>query len=140
VLFVQSSRLTETIPGASGSRINVARRLGLYFIADCKPESKPLPPDVMMTALTKTPDGIVFRIKNPSPYVRFVTNGSLQVTSVSGGKPTAIPVRAFRLLPATETTIATAVPAKVKTGEANVLAVVDYGAEELLVGEARLKL
>jgi len=137
-LFVQSSRLTESVPGANGSRIMVARRLGIYFIADSQPESKPLPPDVAMTALTKTPAGVVLRIKNPSPYVRFVTNGSLQVTGVSGGKPTAIPVRAFRLLPQTETTIETPVPAKVKAGDANVLAVVDYGAEELLVGEARL--
>ncbi len=138
-LFVQSSRLTDTAPGANASRIMVARRLGVYFIADSQPESKPLPPDVTMTALTLTPAGVVMRIKNPSPYMRFVTNGSLQVTSLGGGKPTAIPVRAFRLLPNTETTIETPVPAKVKAGDANVLAVVDYGAEELLVGEARLK-
>lgn len=138
-LFVQSSRLTDAAPGANGSRIVVARRLGIYFIADCQPESKPLPADVAMTALTLTPAGVVLRVNNPSPYVRFVTNGSLQVTSLEGGKPVAIPVRAFRLLPETETTIETPVPAKVKAGEANVLAVVDYGAEELLVGEARLK-
>lgn len=139
-LFVQSSRLTDATAGAHGSRINVARRLGLYVVADCQPESKPLPPDVTMTALARTADGITLRVKNPSPYMRFVTNGSLQVTAISGGKPTAIPLRAFRLLPGTETTIETPVPAKLKAaGEASVLAVVDYGAEELLVGEQRLK-
>jgi hypothetical protein len=71
--------------------------------------------------------------------MRYVSNGSLQLTAVSGGKPTALPLRSFRLLPGTETTVETALPSKVKAGEANVLAVVDYGAEELLVGEQQLK-
>ena len=137
-LFVQSSRLADAV-AANGSRINVARRLGIYFVADCQPESKPLPADVTMTALTRTAGGVAVRVKNPSPYMRFVTTGSLQLTAISGGKPTAIPLRGFRLLPGTETTVDTPIPAKLKLGEANVLAVVDYGAEELLVGEQRLK-
>jgi P pilus assembly chaperone PapD len=139
-IFVQSSKLTESAAGAErGSRIVVARRLGLYFVADFEPEAKPLPGDVTITSLALAPGGVTLRVKNPSPYMRFVTGGSLQLTALSGGAPHAIPLRRFRLLPDTETTVETPVPAKWKLGEANVLAVVDYGAEELLVGEQRLK-
>jgi hypothetical protein len=68
-----------------------------------------------------------------------VVSGSLQLTALSGGKPHAVVIRPFRLLPDTETAVDVAVPAKLKLGDANVLAVVDYGAEELLVGEQRMK-
>jgi hypothetical protein len=42
-------------------------------------------------------------------------------------------------MPETETTINVVVPDKLKLGDTNALAVVDYGAEELLVGEQRMK-
>lgn len=140
-VFVQSSRLAEPMaPGSQRSaQVNVVRRLGLYVIADHKPEPRPLPPDVTITGLTRTASGVTLTVRNPSPYMRSVGNGSLQLTALSGGKPHAIAIRSFRLLPETETTIDIAVPAKLKLGDANVLAVVDYGAEELLVGEQRMK-
>jgi len=140
-VFVQSSRLAEPVAAGDqrSARVNVVRRLGLYVFADHKPETQPLPPDVSMTALTRTANGVTLTIKNPSPYVRFVSSGNLQLTALSGGKPHAVAIRPFKLLPETETTIDVTVPAKVQLGDANVLAVVDYGAEELLVGEQRMK-
>lgn len=139
-VFVQSSRLTEGgSPAERGSRINVARRLGLYFVADSQPERQPLPDDVVITALARTAGGVSVSVKNPSAYMRFVTSGNLQLTALSGGKPRALQLRRFRLLPDTVTTVETPVPETLKLGEANVLAVLDYGAAELLVGEQRLK-
>jgi P pilus assembly chaperone PapD len=140
-IFVQSSRLTAPVAegGQRTSQINVVRRLGLYVFAHHQPEKQPLPSDVTITALTRTATGVTLKVKNPSPYMRSVGSGSLQLTALSGGKPHAIVIRPFRLLPDTETTIDVAVPAKIKLGDANVLAVVDYGAEELLVGEQRMK-
>ena len=138
---MQSSRLAEPAPAGEqrAARVNVVRRLGLYVFAHHKPESQPLPPDVTITALTRTATGVTLKVKNPSPYVRSVNNGSLQLTALSGGKPHAIAIRPFRLLPDTETTIDVTVPAKLVLGDTNVLAVVDYGAAELLVGEQRMK-
>src|SRR4051812_37711887 len=82
VVFVQSSRLSEPVPVGNQrtSQINVVRRLGLYVFADHKPESKPLPPDVTMIALTRTAEGATLKVKNPSPYMRLVGSGNLQVT------------------------------------------------------------
>lgn len=139
-VFVQSSRLTEATAGAGerGSRINVVRRLGLYVVADHQPESKPLPADVAITAITRTATGVAVKVRNPSAYVRQVNNGSVQITSVSGGNPLTLALRGFRLLPGTDTTVEVPVRDNLNTGPANVLAVVDYGAEELLTGEQRL--
>lgn len=140
-IFVQSSRLAEPVtPGEQrASSINVVRRLGLYVFANHQPEAQPLPPDVTMTELTRTGTGVTLKFKNSSPYVRFVGSGSLQLTAISGGKPHAVAIRPFRLLPETETTIQQSVADKLKLGDTNVLAVVDYGAAELLVGEQRMK-
>jgi P pilus assembly chaperone PapD len=140
-VFVQSSRLTEPLATDAPrvSRVNVVRRLGIYVFADHQPESKPLPPDVVMTALARTENGVSLKLKNPSPYVRFVGSGSLQLTGINGGKPLAIALRPFRLLPESESTTEVPVPAKVEPGDTNVLAVLDYGAAELLVGEQRMK-
>ncbi len=140
-IFVQSSRLTAPVPesGQRSSQINIVRRLGLYVFADHQPETHPLPPDVTITALTRTETGVALKVKNPSSYMRSVGSGSLQLTALNDGKPHAIAIRPFRLLPNTETTIDVPVPAKLKLGDTNVLAVVDYGAEELLVGEQRMK-
>ena len=140
-IFVQSSRLSEPVSAGEQrtSQINVVRRVGVYVLADYQAEPRPLPADVTMIGLTRTASGVSLKLKNPSPYVRFVISGSLQVTAISGGKPTAIAIRSFRLLPEGETTFEVPVPAKLKLGDANVLAVVDYGAEELLVGEQRMK-
>jgi P pilus assembly chaperone PapD len=140
-IFVQSSRLSEAVATGDqrASRINVVRRVGVYVVANHQPESQPLAPDVTMTAITRTASGITLKIKNPSPYIRSVGGGTLQLTALSGGQPHAIAIRPFRLLPETETTVDVTVPAKLKLGDANVLAAVDYGAEELLVGEQRMK-
>jgi P pilus assembly chaperone PapD len=140
-IFVQSSRLSEPVPAGKDrtSRINLVRRLGLYVFANHQPEAQPLPPDVAITAITRTAEGVALKLKNPSPYMRSVGSGSLQLTALSGGQPHAIVIRPFRLLPETETTIDLPVPAKIKLGDTNVLAAVDYGAEELLVGEQRMK-
>ncbi len=124
---MQSSRLAE--PVATGepaqfAQINVVRRLGLYVFANHqtgnpaaaagRDHHRPLRADGHRRRPT---------LKNPSPYMRSVGSGSLQLTALSGGKPHAIPIRPFRLLPETETTIDVAVPAKLKLGDANVLAV-----------------
>ena len=94
--------------------------------------------DVAITAITRTATGVAVKVRNPSAYVRQVTNGSVQITSVSGGNPLTLPLRGFRLLPGTDTTVEVPVRDNLNPGPANVLAVVDYGAEELLTGEQRL--
>jgi len=71
--------------------------------------------------------------------MRLVSSATVSITPFSGGDTKNIPIRAFRLLPGASQEIAIELPPEVTgLGRSSVLAVIDYGAQDLVVGEARL--
>jgi P pilus assembly chaperone PapD len=140
-VFVQSARLAPTALKAEGrgSQMRIVERIGVLLFADSAPEAKPLPDDIAITGIKQTNTGLGVTVRNPSPYMRLATSASVSITPLSGGETTKIPLRAFRLLPGATQAIAVDVPASVAgVGRSSVLAVIDYGAQDLVVGKARL--
>ena len=141
VVFVQSSRLAPEAAGTGGrgAQMRVVERIAVPLFADSTPESHPLPADVSVTSITRTPGGLDVGIANPSAYVRFVSGATVNLTPLSGGDICKVPLHAFRLLPGSTREVPVGLPAAVAgLGRTSVLAVVDYGAQDLVVGEARL--
>jgi P pilus assembly chaperone PapD len=140
-IFVQSARLAPAAPGTSGrgAQMRIVERIGVLLFADSAPEGKPLPPDVAINGIKRTPQGLDISINNPSAYMRLVSSAIISVTPFAGGETKKIPFHSFRLLPGTTSAIAVELPAGVTgLGRSSVLAVIDYGAKDLVVGEARL--
>ncbi|MBP8275253.1 MAG: hypothetical protein KAY59_12520 [Acidobacteria bacterium] len=140
-VFVQSARLAPTAikPEGRGTQMRIVERIGVLLFADSAPEAKPLPDDIAITGIKRTAQGLGVTVKNPSPYMRLASSASVSITPLSGGETTKIPLRAFRLLPGATQDIAIDLPENVAgLGRSSVLAVIDYGAQDLVVGEARL--
>ncbi len=140
-VFVQTARLAP--PAATtegrGAQMRIVERIGVLLFADNAPEAKPLPDDIAITGITRTPQGLGIKVKNPSPYMRLASSASVSLTPLSGGETKKIPIRSFRLLPGSSQEIPIDLPADVAgLGRTSVLAVIDYGAQDLVVGEARL--
>ena len=142
-VFVQSARLAP-VPvtartEAQGTQMRVIERIGVLLFADSAPEAKPLPADIEITDIKRTAQGLGVTVKNPSPYMRLASAASVSVTPFSGGETKKFPLRSFRLLPGSSQDISVALPDNVAgLGRSSVLAVLDYGAQDLVVGEARL--
>jgi len=140
-IFVQSARLSpvaESAPGR-GAQMRIVERIGVLLFADSAPEAKPLPADVAITGIKRTAQGLDIGINNPSAYMRLVSSAVISLTPFAGGETKRIPFHAFRLLPGTTSDITVEVPAFVTgMGRSSVLAVIDYDARDLVVGEARL--
>jgi len=140
-IFVQSARLTPTADSTAGrgTQMRIVERIGVLLFADSVPEANPLPADVAISGIKRTPQGLDISINNPSAYMRLVSSALISVTPFTGGATEKIPFHAFRLLPGTTSDIAVGVPAVVTgLGRTSVLAVIDYGAKDLVVGEARI--
>jgi P pilus assembly chaperone PapD len=140
-IFVQSARLAPAAAGVAsrGTQMRIVERIGVLLFADSAPEGKPLPPDVSITGIKRSPAGLDVSINNPSAYMRLVSSALISVTPFAGGETKKIPFHAFRLLPGTSSDIAVDLPAFVTgLGRTSVLAVIDYGAQDLVVGEARI--
>lgn len=142
-VFVQSARLAPAPATAEtvglGAQMRVVERIGVLLFADSVPEAKPLAADVAITDIKRTPEGLGVTIKNPSPYMRLASAATVSLTPFAGGVTQKIPLHSFRLLPGSSQEIAVALPTDVTgLGRTSVLAVIDYGAQDLVVGEARL--
>jgi P pilus assembly chaperone PapD len=140
-VFVQSARLAPVAKGGAdrGTQMRIVSRVGVLLFADNAPEVLPLPADVEITGIKRTTDGLSISVKNPSPYMRMASSAVVSVTPLAGGETTKIPLRSFRLLPGSTQEIAVELPATVTgLGRSSVLAVIDYNAQDLVVGEARL--
>jgi P pilus assembly chaperone PapD len=140
-VFVQTARLAPPPPTAAGrgAQMRIVERIGVLLFADSAPEPKPLPADIAITGIKRTPTGLGVAVRNPSPYMRLASSATVSLTPLSGGQTQTIPLRAFRLLPGATQEIAIDLPAAVAgLGRTSVLAVIDYGAQDLVVGEARL--
>ena len=140
-IFVQRAHLAATTVDTSsrGARMRIVERIGVLLFADSSPESKPLPADVAITGIKRTAQGLDITVRNPSPYMRMVSNAVINLTPLAGGETRKFPLCSFRLLPRSSQDAAVDLPANVTgLGRTSVLAVVDYGAEDLVVGEARL--
>ena len=139
-IFVQSARLAPTADAKDrGAQVRIVERIGVLLFADSAPEGKPLPDDVAITGIKRTTKGLDLSVRNPSPYMRLTTSAIISLTPFTGGETKKIPLRSFRLLPGASQQIAIDLPANVTgLGRTSVLAVIDYGAQDLVVGEARL--
>jgi P pilus assembly chaperone PapD len=140
-VFVQTARLAPAATTAEGrgAQMRIVERIGVLLFADCVPEAKPLPDDIAITGIARTPQGLGLSVKNPSPYMRLAASATISLTPLSGGETKMIPLRSFRLLPESSQEIAIELPADVAgLGRTSALAVIDYGAQDLVVGEARL--
>lgn len=140
-VFVQSAHLAPVARDNvdRGTQMHIIKRIGVLLFADCTPESKPLPADIVITGIKRTTAGLSISIKNPSPYMRLASSAVVNVTPLAGGETTKISLGSFRLLPGSTQEIAVELPAKVTgLGRSSVLAVIDYSAQDLVVGEARL--
>jgi len=141
VIFVQSARLAPAEAGTTGrgAQMRIVERIGVLLFADSAPETKPLPADVTISGIKRTAQGLDVSINNPSAYMRQVSSALVTLTPFTKGETTKIPYHSFRLLPGTTTQIAVALPALVNgLGRSSVLAVIDYGAQDLVVGEDRI--
>ena len=119
--------------------MRIIERIGVLLFADSAPEAKPLPADIEITGIKRTATGLSISVKNPSAYMRLASSAVVSVTPLAGGDTTKIPLRSFRLLPDSTQEIAVELPASVTgLGRSSVLAVIDYNAQDLVVGEARL--
>jgi len=140
-VFVQSARLAPAAAGTSerGAQMRIVERIGVLLFADNAPEAKPLPADIVITGIKRTTTGLSITVKNPSAYMRLASSAVVSVTPLAGGATTKIPLQSFRLLPDSTQEIAVEVPAAVTgVGRSSVLAVIDYNAQDLVVGEARV--
>ncbi len=140
-VFVQSARLAPEVAGTGdrGAQMRIIERIGVLLFADNAPEAKPLPADIVITGIKRTPEGVSISVKNPSAYMRLAASAVVSVTPLSGGETKKIPLPAFRLLPDSTQEIAVALPADVVgLGRSSVLAVIDYNAQDLVVGETRI--
>lgn len=141
-VFVQAARLAPAAAAKTegrGTQMRIVERIGVLLFADRTPEVKPLPADVAITDIKRTPLGLGVTERNPSPYMRLASSATVSITPFSGGDTKKIPIRAFRLLPGASQEIAIELPPEVTgLGRSSVLAVIDYGAQDLVVGEARL--
>jgi P pilus assembly chaperone PapD len=140
-VFVQSARLAPVAAGTvgRGAQMRIVERIGVLLFADSAPEPKPLPADVEITGIKRTADGVTISVKNPSAYMRLASSAVVSVTPLAGGETTKVPLHSFRLLPGSTQDIAVELPATVTgLGRSSVLAVIDYNAQDLVVGEARI--
>ncbi len=140
-VFVQSARLAPVAAGTvdRGAQMSIVERIGVLLFADSAPEAKPLPADIVITGIKRTTEGLSITVKNPSAYMRLASNAVVSVTPLAGGETTKIPLHSFRLLPDSTQDIAVDLPATVTgLGRSSVLAVIDYNAQDLVVGEARI--
>jgi P pilus assembly chaperone PapD len=140
-VFVQSARLAPAPTGTvdRGAQMRIVERIGVLLFADNSPETLPLAADIEITGIKRTADGLTISVKNPSAYMRLASSAVVSVTPLAGGETTKIPLRSFRLLPSSTQEIAVELPATVTgLGRSSVLAVIDYNAQDLVVGEARL--
>lgn len=142
-VFVQNARLAPAPVTAKteglGAQMRVIERIGVLLFADSVPEAKPLPADIAITDIKRTPAGLDVTVKNPSPYMRLANAATVSLTPFAGGATQKIPLHSFRLLPGSSQDVAVALPAAADgIGRTSVLAVIDYGAKDLVVGEARL--
>jgi P pilus assembly chaperone PapD len=140
-IFVQSAHLAPVTTEAvgRGAQMRIVERIGVLLFADCAPEAKPLPADIAITDIKRTAEGLDISVKNPSTYMRLVSSAVISVTPYAGGDTTKIPFHAFRLLPSATSHLAVALPTSATSlGKSSVMAVIDYGAKDLVVGEARI--
>lgn len=138
VVFVQTSRLTDMVPpgGDRQVKVRVVERVGVFVFADAKPEPRPLPADVEVVGLERQEGRLLLAVRNPSRYLRMVTEGYVEVTPLNGGASQRWPMQTFRLLPGSLVRHEIPVPeSAVGLGRCNVLVALDYGAEELVAGE-----
>ncbi len=140
-VFVQSSRLSPTTASTEnhGTQMRIVERIAVLVFADSAPESKPLAADVSITGIKRTAEGLGILVDNPSPYMRMISSTALSITPLSGGDTLRVPVRSFHLLPGCTQELSIGLPANVVgLGRTSVMAVIDYGAQDLVVGDARL--
>jgi len=141
-IFVQNSHLTEAqaVSANRGAQMRIVERIAVLLFADSAPESKPLPADVAITGIKSTTSGLGITVNNPSAYMRLISSASLSITPLAGGDTKKIPMRSFHLLPNCSQELSVNLPKDIAgLGRTSVLAVIDYGAQELVVGEARIK-
>ena len=142
VLFVQTSRLADMVPpgGDRQVQVKVVERVGVFVFADADPEPRPLPADVEITGLVKSGKNLVVSVKNPSRYLRLVTEGYVLATPLNGGAAQRWPMQTFRVLPGSVARAEIPVPdTAAGLGRCNVLVALDYGAEELVAGEQEME-
>jgi P pilus assembly chaperone PapD len=140
-VFVQSARLTPAPVKVAerGAQMRIIERIGVLLFADSAPESKPLPADIAITNIKRNAQGLDISINNPSAYMRLVSSATVSITPLKGGETQKFPLRTFRLLPGSTQEIALELPTSLAgIGNSSVLAVIDYGAKDLVVGEARV--
>jgi len=138
VVFVQTSRLADMVPPGGDRQVQVrlVERVGVFAFADAEPEPRPFPADVEITGLEKSDKGLVVSVKNPSRYLRLVTEGYVLATPLDGGAAQRWPMQTFRVLPGSVVQTEIPVPESAAgLGRCNVLVALDYGAEELVAGE-----
>jgi P pilus assembly chaperone PapD len=138
VVFVQTSRLADMVPpgGDRQVEVRVVERVGVFAFADAEPEPRPLPADVEITGLENAGKNLVISVKNPSRYLRLVTEGYVLATPLDGGAAQRWPMQTFRVLPDSTVRMEIPVPETAAgLGRCNVLVALDYGAEELVAGE-----
>jgi P pilus assembly chaperone PapD len=138
VLFVQTSRLADMMPPGGDRQVQVrlVERVGVFVFADAEPEPRPRPSDVEIVGLERAEGKMLLAVRNPSRYLRLVTEGYVVVTPLDGRPAERWPVQTFRLLPESLMRHEIPVPASaVGLGKCNVLVVLDYGAEDLVAGE-----
>jgi len=138
VVFVQTSRLEDMVPpgGDRQVQVRVIERVGVFVFADAKPEPRPIPADVEINGLERTEGRLLLAVRNPSRYLRIVTEGYVLVTPLDGGPSQRWPMQTFRLLPESLMRHEIPVPeSAIGLGKCNVLVALDYGAEDLVAGE-----
>jgi P pilus assembly chaperone PapD len=140
-VLVQSSRLAPTTAGTDNhaTQMRIVERIAVLVFADSAPESKPLPADVSITGIKRTAEGLGVMVNNPSAYMRLISSTALSITPLSGGDTVRVPVRSFHLLPGCNQELDIRLPNDVAgLGRTSVMAAIDYGAKDLVVGDARL--
>lgn len=138
VVFVQTSRLADMVPPGGDRQVQVrlVERVGVFIFADAEPEPRPLPADVEITGFEKSVKGLVVSVRNPSRYLRLVTEGYVLATPLDGGAAQRWPMQTFRVLPGSVVRMEIPVPESAAgLGRCNVLVALDYGADELVAGE-----
>jgi P pilus assembly chaperone PapD len=140
-VFVQTAHLAPEVDGKDGrgTQMRIVERIGVLLFADNAPEPKPLAGDIAITDIKRSAQGLTISVKNPAPYMRLASSASVSLTPEAGGESKKYPLHSFRMLPGATQEITVNLPASVAgSGRTSVLAVIDYGARDLVSGEARI--
>jgi P pilus assembly chaperone PapD len=140
-IFVQNSHLTATPVDdkSHGAQMRIVQRIAVLLFADSNPETGPLPADVAITDIKRSLGGVDVSVSNPSAYMRMVSGALVTLTPLAKGETIKMPLHSFRLLPGCSQDVAAIIPSSFTgIGRASVMAVIDYGARDLVSGEARL--